>query len=67
MIGFDGVIRVLLGGVARGGDQLLDRSRIRGSLIGGGLLRCAKLGAGEIVDPGWSDRQGQLVESSEDP
>jgi hypothetical protein len=24
-------------------------------------------GAGEIVDPGWSDRQGQLVESSEDP
>jgi ABC transport system ATP-binding/permease protein len=29
-----------------------------------GLLRCAKPGPGEIVDPGWSDRQGQLVEGS---
>jgi len=24
-------------------------------------------GAGEIVDSGWSDRQGQLVEGSQDP
>ncbi len=32
-----------------------------------GLLRCAKPGSGEIVDPGWSDRQGQLVEASQDP
>ena len=24
-------------------------------------------GAGGIVDPGWSDRQGQLVEGSQDP
>jgi hypothetical protein len=24
-------------------------------------------GAGEIVGPGWSDRQGQLVEGSQDP
>jgi hypothetical protein len=26
-----------------------------------------EVGAGEIVDPGWSDRQGQLVEGSQDP
>jgi hypothetical protein len=24
-------------------------------------------GAGKIIDPGWSDRQGQLVESSQNP
>jgi hypothetical protein len=33
----------------------------------GGAVALCEAGAGEIVDPGWSDRQGQLVEGSQDP
>jgi hypothetical protein len=32
-----------------------------------GAVALCEAGAGEIVDPGWSDRQGQLVEGSQDP
>ena len=32
-----------------------------------GAVALREAGAGEIVDPGWSDRQGQLVEGSQDP
>jgi hypothetical protein len=32
-----------------------------------GSVALCEAGAGEIVDPGWSDRQGQLVEGSQDP
>jgi hypothetical protein len=28
---------------------------------------CIRRSRGEIVDPGWSDRQGQLVKGSQDP
>jgi hypothetical protein len=35
--------------------------------LAGGCVALCEAGTGEIVDPGWSDRQGQLVESSEDP
>jgi hypothetical protein len=31
-----------------------------------GAVALCKAGAGEIVGPGWSDRQGQLVEGSQD-
>ncbi|MGH3684596.1 MAG: hypothetical protein ACRDQY_03560, partial [Pseudonocardiaceae bacterium] len=32
-----------------------------------GTVALCEAGAGEIVDPGWSDRQGQLVKGSQDP
>jgi hypothetical protein len=32
-----------------------------------GDVALCEAGAGEIVDPGWSDRPGQLVEGSQDP
>jgi hypothetical protein len=32
-----------------------------------GAVALCEAGAGEIVDPGWSDRQGQLVEGSRHP
>jgi hypothetical protein len=34
--------------------------------VPGGVALC-EAGAGKIVDPGWSDHQGQLVEGSQDP
>jgi hypothetical protein len=39
VIGFDGVIRVLRGDVARGGYQVIDHSRVRGSPVVGHLRR----------------------------
>ncbi len=39
MIGFDGIIRVLLGDVAGGGQQLIEHARIRGSPVGAYLGR----------------------------
>jgi hypothetical protein len=39
VIGFDGVIRVLLGDVTRGGEQLLDHSRVGRCPVGGHLAR----------------------------
>jgi hypothetical protein len=33
----------------------------------GCALALREAGVGEIVDPGWSDRQDQLVEGSQDP
>jgi hypothetical protein len=32
-----------------------------------GAVALCEAGAGEIVDPGWSDRQGQLIEGSRHP
>jgi hypothetical protein len=32
-----------------------------------GAVALCEAGAGEIVDPGWSDRQGQLVEGGRHP
>jgi hypothetical protein len=32
-----------------------------------GTVALDEAGTGEIVDSGWSDRQGQLVEGSQDP
>jgi hypothetical protein len=37
-----------------------------GRSLNGAVALC-EVGAGEIVHPGWSDRQGQLVEGSHDP
>src|SRR6185312_10119024 len=34
---------------------------------GSGAVALCEAGAGEIVDPGWSDCQSQLVEGSQDP
>jgi hypothetical protein len=33
----------------------------------GGAVALCEAGAGEIVDPGWSDRQGQLIEGGRHP
>jgi hypothetical protein len=40
------------------------KSRAGGAL---GAVALCEAGAGEIVDPGWSDCQGQLVEGGQDP
>ncbi|MDT5284352.1 MAG: hypothetical protein QOJ20_5547, partial [Mycobacterium sp.] len=39
--------------------------RARGTLVG--VVALCEAGTDEIVDPGWSDRQGELVEGSQDP
>jgi len=41
------------------GDELLEIARE-------GAVALCEVGGGEIVDPGWLDRQGQLVEGSQD-
>jgi hypothetical protein len=49
VIGFNGVIRILLGEVARGGYQLVDHSRVGRCSVGGDLDRARAVleGAGE--------------------
>jgi hypothetical protein len=62
MISFDRIVRILLGDMARGRYQLLDHSRIRGSLIGGHFARAWAVfeGTGEEVAGG---RQIPLLRS----
>jgi hypothetical protein len=51
MIGFDGIIRILLGDVARGGYQLLDHSWVGRCPVGGHLGRAWAVIEGANKEP----------------
>jgi hypothetical protein len=48
-------------------DRVQGRRNVEGYQCLAGAVALCEGGAGEIVNPYWSDRQGQVVEGSQDP